>query len=127
MKKSVKRFSNRKGTKIFFYEKEFMDGKLEEEFTVTARTRLNKKRFWGDSLVVDKEDITSVLDDYRVILIVLKRDKIAKRWFKREAGEIVVGINGERLKEFILPDGTFDEDKAWRVSQEGAEKLKSRI
>lgn len=108
-------FSNKKGTKIYI-------NRSGETLKITVVTKEDR-----DYLIVDKEDITSVLDDYRVILIVLKRDKIAKRWFKREAGEIVVGINGERLKEFILPDGTFDEDKAWRVSQEGAEKLKSRI
>lgn len=90
--KVLKRFRNRRGTRIWFYDN-------EPKQTILVYSRKNKREMWNDSLTVNPNDISSMLDDYRVLMIILRNDRIARRWLKREVGEIVV--EGKKFKEYL--------------------------
>ena len=91
--KILKRFRNRKGTRIWFYDS-------EPKQTVLVYSKKNKKEMWNDSLTVDPNDISSMLDDYRVLMIILRNDKIARRWLKKELGEMIIK-DGKKFKDYL--------------------------
>lgn len=90
--KILKRFRNRRGTRIWFYDS-------EPKQIILVYSKKNKREMWNDSLTVNPNDISSMLDDYRVLKIILRNDKVARRWLKREVGEIVV--EGKKFKEYL--------------------------
>ena len=95
------KFSNRRGSRIrIITDRDYL--------VVDAWSR---KHNWGDHMLVD-DCVTAILWDFENIYnYILKGDKIARRWFKKKAGDITL-LCGLKLSEFFLDNGKIDYKKA---------------
>ena len=62
---------------------------------------------------LQKNCLVATLWDYEKILkIVLRFDRAARKWFRRNVKSIVIDENGLTLGDFILPNDIVDYEKA---------------
>lgn len=107
MEERVVKFSNRKGSRIEIIY-------FEDDITIMVNTkkRSNRKSDY-ESMPVTKDCLVATFWDYEEILKrVLRYDKTARRWFRRNVKPIVIDETGTTLGDFILPNDIVDYKKA---------------
>lgn len=108
MKERIVRFKNRKGSRIeiIYFE--------DDGIWITAERKKNSKWNWdGETMPITKDCLVATFWDYEdIIKRVLKYDKVARKWFRRNVKSIVIDKNGTTLGDFILPNDEVNYKKA---------------
>lgn len=106
MEEKVIKFSNRKGSRIeIIYRK--------NKILITAERKSLKWGWDGETMPVTRCCLVATFWDYeRILKVVLKDDKVARRWFRRNVKPIVIDDSGMTLGDFILPGDVVDYKKA---------------
>jgi hypothetical protein len=108
MKEKIIRFKNRKGSRIeiIYFE--------DDDVWITAERKKSFRWNWnGETMPITKNCLVATLWDYEKILkIVLRFDRAARKWFRRNVKSIVIDENGLTLGDFILPNDIVDYEKA---------------
>lgn len=107
MKKIIK-FRNKKGSKIFI---EYVD--VDEVIISVYWDKGNIRYDRYEDMPITRCSLVATFWDYEEILKrVLKDDKVARRWFRRNVKPIIIDENGLTLGDFILPNDIVDYEKA---------------
>ena len=106
MEEKVIKFSNRKGSRIeIIYRK--------NKILITAERKSLKWGWDGETMPITKGCLVATFWDYEDILRrVLKYDRTARKWFRRNVKPIVIDDSGMTLGDFILPGDVVDYKKA---------------
>lgn len=106
MEEKVIKFSNRKGSRIeIIYRK--------NKILITAEGKSLKWGWDGETMPITKGCLVATFWDYEDILRrVLKYDRTARKWFRRNVKPIVIDDSGMTLGDFILPGDVVDYKKA---------------
>lgn len=103
MRKIIK-FRNKKGSKIFF---EYVD--VDEVIISVYWDKGNIRYDRYEDMPITRCSLVATFWDYEEILKrVLKDDKVARRWFRRNVKPIIIDENGLTLGDFILPNDIVD-------------------
>lgn len=108
MEEKIIRFKNRKGSRIEIMY--FEDGGI----WITAERKKSFKWNWdGETMPITKSCLVATFWDYEDILKrVLRFDKIARRWFRKNVKPIIINEDGLTLGDFILPNDIVNYKKA---------------
>lgn len=108
MEEKIIKFRNKKGSKIFI---EYID--VDEVIISVYWDKDNVRYDRYEDMPVTRCCLVATFWDYEDILKrVLKDDKVARRWFRRNVKSIVIDEAGLTLGDFILPNDVVDYKKA---------------
>lgn len=108
------KFKNRKKTKItIVYTNDYPRYDIATISVVAKVGRSYRRSYVGESMLILLGTLKCSFSDYKIILKeVLHKDKVARRWFRKKVGDIVVDpVDGTRLSAFFRKSEEIDMGK----------------
>lgn len=106
MEEKVIKFRNKKGSRIEIIY-------FEDDVTILVSWKGNRRHWRYEDMPITRCCLVATFWDYeRILNVVLRDDKVARKWFKRAVGNIIIDEKGLKIKDFVCSStGKIDYDK----------------
>lgn len=106
MEEKIIKFKNKKGSRIEIIY-------FEDDVTILVSWKGNRRHWRYEDMPITRCCLVATFWDYEEILKrVLKFDKVARKWFRKNVKSIEIDENGLSLGDFILPNDIVNYKKA---------------
>lgn len=115
---TITRFKNKKKTEIEIHKAVQGDGELSISIVVHSRMMPHCRFISSESMPITQYCLLcSWTDYYTIVNEVLRRDKVARRWFRRTIRGLVIDQSGTKMGDFLLPGDVLEVDKVREYSE----------